>query len=142
MEKDKKKDLIAILEREEMAGNEYADTVIHLANNTPKILLLFTKGKDLKRMIDVSSGYKVAYNGANGVANAIKAGTKMSVAGKILGGVGVALSVADIVMTWTLSNDTSVSIGKIIQEKDKKLHKESKELVRLSKTSNDYISQI
>lgn len=35
------------------------------------------KASDLKRLQEISSGYRIAYNGVNGAANAMKAGEKI-----------------------------------------------------------------
>ena len=118
MEDGKNKKLIDIIELEKDAEGRYSERFIQILATSSKAALIIKKSADLKRMYDVSRGYRVAYNGVNGVANAMKAGTKMTNFGIFLGGFGATLSAADIVMTWTMSDETSELFGKLIQYKE------------------------
>ena len=133
MEDGKNKILIDVLEGEKDAEGRYNERLIQILNTSSMTALFLKKSLDLKRMHDVSSGYRVAYNGVNGVANAMKAGAKLTYFGKFLGGLGAALSAADIVMTWTMSNETSQQIGSLIRYKEELLAVEKKELKVLLK---------
>ena len=133
MEDGKNKILIDVLDREKDAEGRYNECVIKILSTSSKASLFLKKSADLKRMYDVSSGYRVAYNGVNGVANAMKAGAKLTYFGKFLGGLGAALSAADIVMTWTMSSETSEQIGSLIQYKEELLAIEKEELKVLQK---------
>ena len=133
LQDDKNKLLIDALESEEDAERRHNDHMIHILSTSSKTALFLKKSLDLRRMYDVSSGYRVAYNGVNGVANAMKAGAKLTYFGKFLGGLGAALSAADIVMTWTMSNETSQQIGSLIQNKEKLLAVQKEELKILQK---------
>ena len=125
--------VIDVLEREKDAEGRYNKRVMQILGTSSKTALLIKKSVDLKRMYDVSSGYREAYNGVNGVANAMKAGAKLTYFGKFLGGIGVTSSAADIVMTWTMSNETSQQIGSLIQNKEKLLAVQKEELKILQK---------
>ena len=81
----------------------------------------------------MGSGYRVAYNGVNGFAHAMKAGTKLASFGKFFGGLGAALSSTDIVMTWTMSNETSEQIKSLIKYKEELLAVQKEELKVLQK---------
>ena len=121
IEKDKIEKIKEILLQEEEAEHEFSKTVVEVLGGTAKGCMFYMKANDIKRMYDVSSGYKVAYNGVNGASNAIKAGTKLTPFAKVLGGVGVVFSAADIIMTWGMDNETSKKTGDLIKEKEEKL---------------------
>ena len=125
--------VIDVLEREKDAEGRYNERVVQILGTSSKVALFIKKSADLKRMYNVSSGYRVAYNGVNGVANAMKAGAKLTYFGKFLGGFGAALAAADIVMTWTMSSETSEQIGSLIQYKEELLAIEKEELKVLQK---------
>ena len=119
IEKDKIEKIKQILLQEE--EHEFSKTAVKVLGGTTKGFLFYMKANDIKRIHNVSSGCKVAYNGVNGASNTIKAGTKLTPFAKVLGGVGVAFSAADIIMTWGMDNETSKKTGDLIKEKEEKL---------------------
>ena len=120
-ESGKKARLEEILHNEEKAQKEFEETVIKFLGGSTKGFMFYMKASDIKRMYDVSSGYRAAYNGVNGAANAMKAGMKLSPFAKFLCGAGVVLSAADIYYTWKVDNETSQKIGDLIIERIEKL---------------------
>ena len=139
IESGAKENLVDVLERELEAEGNYFDYMVQVLSTSSKTAMLLKKSADLKRMYDVSRGYTVAYNGINGVANAIKAGTKMKAVGSLMGGVGAVLSAADIVMTWTMSSETSEQIGDLIKCREDALKEEYEELEVLGSRTLDYL---
>ena len=128
--------LTQVLEREKDAEGKYDQYLVEIMSTYSKSTLLIMKISDLKRMYDVSRGYKVAYNGIYGIANAIKAGAKMNIVGTFFAGVAVVLSGADIILTWSIPSEASKQLEQIIQYKENLLIKEYQELKLLCDENN------
>lgn len=94
-----------------------SDYLLKTTNNASKFCVLSTKARDLQNMTKVSSGYKVAYNGVNGAANAMKTAAKLGPVTKCLNIFGNVASCIDIHQTWTTKNETSEQLKSLISNK-------------------------
>ena len=121
-------------EREKDAAEKYSQRAVEILNTSSKMALNIKTNTELTRMNDLRSGYKVSYSGVHGISNTVKAGANMSKFASLITRLGGFLSAADIVMTWTMSTDTSELIGDLIEYKEELVKLEMQELEALRRT--------
>ncbi|CAG9316653.1 unnamed protein product [Blepharisma stoltei] len=156
IEKDRLAQMKKILENEENAANKFYFTLIRLdksieaTKGAAQALLMTSKIKNTTIFIKAYNHFKAAraanaaYNSAK-TANAAKAINfpklmRIGPGAKILGAAGAALSVADIVLTWTMNNDTLEQIKVCLAEREELIDLQEKELKQLENLVNEKLS--
>ena len=124
-----------VLEREKNAAEKYCQCVMQTLSTSSKMAYNIKTSKELTRMYDMRSGYKVSYSGVQSNANTFKTGASIEKFAPLITRLGTFSSAADIVMTWTVSTDTSELMGELIQYKEELAKIEMKELEALYRIS-------